>query len=185
MGRISTSVAPTQTFNILLHTSDGGAKRRRRLKICLIVTTILVLLGVIGAIIGVTVFVVTKSPFEELMKGGDNQTLLLIGGNSTDNTFVNEVEVIGIEKCPKLESLPETDRNHKTLSTLTKDNYLIICTEYFNVIACHSKLVETKKTIEMPGLINDTTKRAISKNEKIELKDPDLTLTLIYFFSYL
>ena len=166
MGRISTSVAPTQTFNILLHTSDGGAKRRRRLKICLIVTTILVILGVIGGIIGTTVFVVTRSPFEELMKGGDNQTLLLIGGKKTDDAFVNEVEVIGIKKCPKIESLPGTDRDHKTLSTLTKDNYLIICTEYFNVIACHSKLVETKKTIEMPVLINDTTKRAISKKEK-------------------
>ena len=157
MGRISTSTAPTQTFNILLQTSDGGAKRRRRLKICLIVAIVLAILGVIGGITGVSVFVATKSPFEELMRGGDNQTLLLIGGNKADEIFVNEVEVIGIDKCPKLEKLPRTDRDHKILSTLTKDNYLIICTDYFNVIACHSKLVETNKTIQMPELVNDDT----------------------------
>ena len=168
MGRISTSVAPTQTFNILLHTSDGGAKRRRRLKICLIVATILAILGAIGGIIGVTVSVKTKSSVEKLTEDSshsnetlvetttsataattmteDNKTLLLIGGKK-DSDFVNDVEAVGIKDCPKIKQLPDIDHNLKSLSTLTEDGYLIICTEYHQVIACHSKLVQEEEIV--------------------------------------
>ena len=163
MGRISNATAPTETFSILLQNSDAGAKNRQRLKIALIVLTALGILGGIGALVGLSVFVATKSPFEDLMKNGDNQTLLLIGGQKADDgsgpkpyVFVNEIEVIGIDDCPKLKHLPRTDQDHKTLSTLTRDNYLVICTEYSNVIACHSKQVQEKESIQMPDLINDT-----------------------------
>ena len=68
MGRISNATAPTETFSILLQNSDAGAKNRQRLKIALIVLTALGILGGIGALVGLSVFVATKSPFEDLMK---------------------------------------------------------------------------------------------------------------------
>ena len=67
-----------------------------------------------------------------------NETLLLIGGKNSQNDFLNEIEVIGQEDCPRLEVLPQNDQNRTSLSTLTKDGYLVICTEYLDSIFCHA-----------------------------------------------
>ena len=62
----------------------------------------------------------------------------MIGGKNSQNEFLNEIEVISQEVCPRLEALPQNDQNRKSLSTLTKDGYLVICTEYLDSIFCHS-----------------------------------------------
>ena len=160
MGRISTSTAPTETFNILINYSDAGAKRKKRLKILLIIAGIVLLLGVIAAVVAVVVVknTSTNSSSDKFLNL-DNDTLLLIGGKNSDNDFVNDVEAVGIKDCPKIKQLPDIDHNLKSLSTLTEDGYLIICAEYHKVIACHSKLVQEEEEIDMPEMKYETAPR--------------------------
>ena len=104
----------------------------------------------------------TLGPWSNLTEEDAYETLLLIGGKSSDNDFVNDVQAVGIKDCPKIKHLPDIEHiNLKTLSTLTEDGYLIICSEH-KVIACHSKAVQEEKEIDMPEMIYETAPRNVS-----------------------
>ena len=89
-----------------------------------------------------------------------NNALLLIGGTNSQNEFLNEIEFIGQESCrPRLETLPQNFQNQKSLSTLTKDGYLIICTEHLDSIFCHATNdSSTQLEVRIPDLASTTSK---------------------------
>ena len=180
MGRLSTTKAPTESFGILLKHSDGGIKHKHRMKIILIGTGILLILAFLGTITGLSVHLNSKSSVDKLTEDSShnneslvettttsstsssttttedyksNETLVLIGGKNFQNEFLNEIEVIGQEGCPRLETLPQNYQNQKSLSTLTKDGYLVICTEHLDSIFCHATTgSSTQLEIQVPDL---------------------------------
>ena len=104
MGRLS-RLEPTDTFKILLQYSDGGIKHKLRTKIWTIIgAVVLGILITVGTILGV--FNVLSSDATQsqaiISNNVTNETILLIGGKNFNGTFVNEIEAIGLENCPKL-----------------------------------------------------------------------------------
>ena len=95
------SQVPTDTFKILLQCPDGGIKHKKRLKIFSILTGIFLFITLLAMIIAISAF--AKNEKQVTNKVVDKSTLLLIGGKNENGDFVNEVEVIGYENCPKLE----------------------------------------------------------------------------------
>lgn len=125
--------------------------RKKLHKILLVVVGILVLVGIISVI--AVVFLTRSSSTQSSASThpdyefkNSNKTLLLIGGNESSNAFIHDVEVLGLKTCPRLQNLPKPFYNSKTLSTLTKDGYLIICGEHHNIIGCQSSLKNESDT---------------------------------------
>ena len=115
--------------------------RKKLHKILLVAGGILVLVG-IASVIAAVFLTRSSSTHPDYEFKNSNKTLLLIGGNESSNAFINDVEVLGLKTCPRLKNLPKPFYNSKTLSTLTKDGYLIICGEHRNVIGCQSKMYD-------------------------------------------
>ena len=127
MGRISETVAPTATFDILLRHSDAGFASNKRKKKLLVALVIIGTLALISIVIGLLYGVVLKKEDlnsnsdkiifddnddsndeddsnevdEERDLDNDDQILLLIGGKNSKNEYIDTIEAIGGD-CPKL-----------------------------------------------------------------------------------
>ena len=151
MRKISLTKAPTESFSILLQHSDGGIKHKIRKKILVICLVILTVLTLLGSIVGFSVYL-NSGPNKHVSENQSNQTsevttevpnetselLILIGGQNDQTEYINDIEVIGQDTCARLQTLPKNDQNRKSLSTVTEDGYLVICTEHSDSIYCHT-----------------------------------------------
>ena len=155
MRKISLTKAPTESFSILLQHSDGGIKHKIRKKILVICLVILTVLTLLGSIVGFSVYL-NSGPNKHVTENQSNQTseettevttevtnetselLILIGGQNDQTEYINDIEVIGQDTCARLQTLPKNDQNRKSLSTVTQDGYLVICTEHSDSIFCHT-----------------------------------------------
>ena len=163
--------------------------RKKLHKILLVVVGILVLVGIIS-VIAVVFLTRSSSPSStqsyvvhssasthpDYEFKNSNKTLLLIGGYESRNAFIHDVEVLGLKACPRLKNLTKPFYNSKTLSTLTKDGYLIICGEYRNVIGCQSRL---KNESDAKLILDEEDHKNNSKSLENSVK-----LDLILFFQH-